>query len=219
MTHNWFTRSFLAIALITWAAVTPSTAAADMFFDMSPMPGDFDLTDFDHRGTLTRDGLTASFTAHSDEGLFEILGKLVFTPTNFGISIVDATDQDPALIDAGNSDTFGFVPERMLISFDQAVRLDQITLRYLADGSNARLLNPGDVFDIYADLTGSASEFDTFDLASNSIILAPGQQIGLAYSTGSFSLKSFRVSSVPEPGTGILFALAAACTVLHRRKN
>jgi hypothetical protein len=201
-----------------------SLTKADVVFSFSPQPDDY-VTEtgavLDHRGSLTREGITATFTGHSDDGLFSTLGKVSLSSSGIGVSIEDAANNDASRIDLSMSDEFGPVNERLLFSFDQTVKLTSISLNGLGDGSLAELISAPESSAINAGFfTGSASVIDSYDLSSSSIILAADQKIGVGYLSGSgFQIDSFTVSAIPEPsGTGLVL-LAFCCNTLRRKRT
>ncbi len=212
----------MALFLVVALACQAHFAKAGIVFGFSPQPGDYSVESgsFDHRGFLTREGITVSLTGHSDNSLFSILGKINLSNQGIGISIDDAANNNVSLIDLASSDTFGDVNERLLLSFDQPVQLTGISLRGLNDGGQAALiLNPESSSDTLSNLDGTSSLIDSYDLSSSNILLAANQKIGVGYvSGGGFQVDSFSVQAVPEPSSLMLCSIAIGSLVLRRKR-
>lgn len=194
---------FLVFSLVI-SAVGPMARA-----DLIPFArvGDFDdpLIDEKTGGSITRMGLTATFTAN--------IGELNATGTSYGINAPGSTD-DSALLDTVNG-----VEEFITITFNQPVTFTQLTLKLFSTGETAKLkvglnaiqtlTSPSNGTHIY--------NFPNIDFPLETL-LNPGQALVIGSGTGNgFSLEGFQVNTVPEPTTLGLSAVAMVGLMLRRR--
>lgn len=159
-------------------------------------------------GMLTRDGLTAIFTAND--------GIMNATSTYFGINAA-ASGDDTDQMDAGSG-----VNEFITITFDAAVEFRQLSLASFTDGEVASIavgLNAA----VFRDGSGpNVLDFtaDSFPLG-NTISL--GQTLVIGYTgpaaSNGFSLEGFQVNTVPEPSILGASWLLAGLSLLRRRRT
>jgi len=213
--------AFAFVFLATVLAGHTKPCGADIVFDFTPVPTDFSYEDgSQHRGFLTRGGITASLTGHSDSGLFTALGKVFLSGSGIGISIVDGTNNNESAIDLAMSDNFGDVNERLLLSFDTTVQFTGVTLSGLGIGNHAALIgDPESTEASLGDLIGTSNMLDTFDLTSANITLNAGDQIGIGHVSGAFQVTGFSVSAVPEPSSLLLVSLVAGAVLIRRKRE
>lgn len=174
--------------------------------------GDFNDSNIDGQGSgsITRMGLTATFTAND--------GELNATKDNFGINATLIGDE-PDLLDAGSG-----VAEFITVTFDQPITLTQLTLSSFSGSERASLtigLNPATL------LAATTAGTDIYNFSSGDFpqgnMVELGQTLVIGYAFGSlsdngFSLESFQVNTVPEP-TCLSVALPALVGFLLRRKR
>lgn len=161
-------------------------------------------------GSITRLGLTATFTAN--------VGFLNATTDNFGINAPGSEDKSD-LLDSGSG-----VDEFITVTFNQPVEFTQLTLSSFS-GSERASLTIGLNTALILDATTAGTDVYNFtggDFALGNR-LALGQTLIIGYAFGSiadngFSLEGFQVNTVPEPSC-LSIGLPVLAGLLLRRKR
>ena len=196
----------MALISCSVLSATCSMARADLItFGREHVAGN-SLIDEQNSGSITRMGLTASFTAN--------VGELNANSTAFGINAPGSGDEPARL------DTFNGVEEFITVTFDRTVAFTQLKLRDFSPGESA-LLKIG--LNETLTLVPFDAATDIYDFTNESFLLgnsiAPGQSLVIGSATGNgFSLESFDVNTVPEPSC-LGAALPALAGLLFRRKR
>lgn len=201
MMRIFFACNILVISCFLFSG-TCSVAQADLItFGREHVVGN-SLIDELTSGSITRGGLTATFTAN--------LGVLNANGTSFGINDLDSAD-DPARLD-----TFNGVVEFITVTFDQPVTFTQLTLQDFSPGETAILKIGPNVSPAIDPLTAA---IDAYDFTNDGYQIALGQSLVISSGVGNgFSLESFQVNTVPEPSC-LSVALPALAALLVRRKR
>ncbi len=160
-------------------------------------------------GQLSSNGLTASFIAGPGA-----LNRQIFnqTSTRFGINSLGTSNDSSSLIDAAAGTS-----EKLAISFNKLVRLDQLILSVFAPGEIAGL-SIADASPVL--LGGLADARDVYNFSG--LTLAAGEKIILSHVSGNgFSFDSFSVSSVqvPEPPVVMLMSIGVISLLAFRRRK
>ncbi len=172
--------------------------------------GDFNDSNIDGQGSgsITRMGLTATFTAN--------IGELNATGSSFGIN-APGSDDKSALLDTVNEGTVNEVIETITVTFDQPVAFTQLTLDDFSPGETALLkIGPNEVM-----LDPLPAGTDVYNFNGGSNLVALGQSLVIGSGSGNgFSLEGFQVNTVPEPSClSIAFPALAGFSLRRKRRS
>ena len=188
--------------------VNASALASSITFDLRGSEAAFVL-DGVHSGVLQESDLSASFVAGPDLFNEDIFNQ---TSTRFGINTIDSSADSASLIDAADG-----ISEKLAISFNVAVKIEQIVLSLFASGETASLFFNDRPLILLSGLPAAEDSYNFPDLR-----LAASEPIVLAHHSGNgFSFDRIIVRSIPvsEPGMLLLMLIGICCLKKFRYRK